>query len=270
MNECLLSFDIEDWFQAHNLQEAIPRSSWDRYELHVEKNTDKILKILDRYDTKATFFILGWIAEKVPDMVKKIDAEGHEIACHGYDHSLLSEMDIEKIKKDIQRSKGILSQLTTQPIKGYRAPSFTINDDVTKILKKLSFEYDSSFYKIAAHDRYGRLSNHSNETIYDLSNGLTEAQMPTLKIFKSEIPWAGGGYFRFIPYPIFKLGIEKILKEQDFIFYLHPWELDTNQPKHFDIRMGYRIRHYTNLKRTEDKLEKLIRDFDWKPIGDMI
>lgn len=267
MNECYLSFDVEDWFHAHNLREAVGRGEWDGRELRVDRNTRRILDLLDDHDTKATFFVLGWVAERVPDLVREIDERGHEVASHGYNHELLYEQSPDDVRADLKRSLGVLEDLTGQRIRGYRAPSFSITDDAIDALADLGFEYDSSSFPVSNHDRYGSLSVHSGETFTELDGGLVEAQLPRLETLGVGVPWAGGGYFRFIPYPIYRHGIQHIASNRDFIFYLHPWELDPDQPRFSELPLSYRVRHYTNLDRTADRLDRLLADFDWRPIG---
>lgn len=272
MSRYLLSFDIEDWFHAHNLGPAIGRSEWDDCELRVEQNTHRILDLLEEHDTKATFFVLGWVAERVPHLVEAIDSRGHEIASHGYNHELLYEQSQVEVRADIERSLDVLQPLTDRPIHGYRAPSFSITDWAADVLAELGFKYDSSSFAAKAHDRYGRLSVPSapDDTFATLDNGLIEAQLPLLDLPGASIPWAGGGYFRILPYPVYRYGIERITTRQDFIFYLHPWELDPEQPRFEELPLSYRVRHYTNLEKTENRLDRLLADFDWSPVGDRI
>lgn len=266
MSEFLLSFDIEDWFHAHNLRQVVSRDEWDECEFRVARNTRTILDLLDDHDAKATFFVLGWVAERAPDLVREIDERGHEIASHGYNHELLYEQSPDEVRADLERSLDVLEGLTDQPIRGYRAPSFSITDAAMDVLADLGFEYDSSSFPVSNHDRYGSLSARSNETFAELDGGLVEAQLPRLEGLGTGVPWAGGGYFRFIPYPVYRRGIEHIASERDFIFYLHPWELDPDQPRFSELPLSYRVRHYTNLEKTAGRLDRLLSDFEWKPI----
>ncbi|WP_209019576.1 XrtA system polysaccharide deacetylase [Halorussus marinus] len=270
MSDFLLSFDVEDWFHAHNLRPAVSRDEWEECESRVEQNTRQILDLLDDHDTKATFFVLGWVAERAPDLVREIDARGHEVASHGYNHELLTEQSTEEVRKDIHQSLDVLEELIDQRIRGYRAPSFSITEEAIDVLADLRFEYDSSSFPVSNHDRYGSLSAEGTETFVDLDNGLVEAQLPRLDLPGTEVPWAGGGYFRFLPYPIYRRGAERIGSERQFIFYLHPWEFDPDQPRFSDLPLSYRVRHYTNLAKTKERLDRLLSDFDWKPIGDVL
>jgi polysaccharide deacetylase family protein (PEP-CTERM system associated) len=261
-----LSFDIEDWFHSHNLRPGLDWDAWDRYELRVVENTRRILNLLDDHNISATFFILGYVADRAPDLIREIDERGHELASHGYNHELLYDQSKAAVRADIERSVKALSTLTDQPIRGYRAPSFTITNYAVKVLSDLGFEYDSSSFPAPVHDRYGSIDVAGPETFTMTSNGLREVQLPLLDIGVADIPWAGGGYFRFIPYPIYRRGVERITRHRDFVFYLHPWEIDPNQPRVTGVPLQNRVRHYTNLNRTAERLDQLLGAFDWEPI----
>ncbi|QSG01711.1 XrtA system polysaccharide deacetylase [Natranaeroarchaeum sulfidigenes] len=269
MNEMYLSFDVEDWFHSHNLN-SLDQSRWDEYELRVQHGMNRILDLLDKHDAKGTFFVLGYIADRAPDVVAEIDDRGHEIASHGYNHRLLYEQEPEEVRADIARSVDLLESITENRVRGYRAPSFSITDWAIEILDDLGFEYDSSLFAAPIHDRYGGLSFDSTETFAEIRDGFTEVQLPLIDAKITRIPWAGGGYFRAIPYPIYERGLKRIAKRRDCVFYLHPWELDPDQPRVNDVKWQYRTRHYMNIGRTERKLECLLSDFDWKPIGESV
>nr|WP_267164170.1 XrtA system polysaccharide deacetylase [Halovenus salina] len=263
----MLSFDVEDWFHSHNLRGGLDRNKWDEYELRVQRTTGRILDLLDRHNTKATFFVLGHIADRAPELVAEIDDRGHELASHGYNHELLYEQEQSTVRSDISRSLELLEPIAGQKIRGYRAPSFTITNWAIDILDDLGFEYDSSYFPAATHDRYGDLNLESSETIAPVYDRFTEVQLPLLDAKLTQIPWAGGGYFRFLPYEAYRRGLKRIRRSRDCVFYLHPWEIDPDQPRVSDVKYQYRIRHYTNLESTERKLEQLLSDFDWEPIG---
>lgn len=267
MTRYMLSFDVEDWFHAHNLRPAVDRSDWEDCEPRVGRNTRAILELLDDHGTRATFFVLGWVAERFPGLVEEIDDRGHEVASHGYGHELLYELTDEQRREDLQRSLDILEPLVDGEIRGYRAPSFSITDRAAEQLSELGFEYDSSSFAAPVHDRYGELSTLAagEGTFTAFQNGLREARLPLLEVAGLDVPWAGGGYFRFIPYPVFRRGVERIARTDNFIFYLHPWELDPDQPRH-DLPLSNRIRHYTNLRKTRGRLDRLLSDFEWEPI----
>jgi len=269
---CMLSFDVEDYFQVDNLKSVIKRSEWDRKTLRVEENTERILNILDKYETKATFFVLGWIAEKVPNLISKIHKAGHEIASHGYSHDLIYTLSEGEFREDIRRSKRLLEEITEEKVFGYRAPNFSITERALDILKEEGFLYDSSLFPSMMHDRYGKVATVSLDEkvgVEQARENLCEVLIPTLHFYGKRIPWGGGAYFRILPYRIYKAGVKRILSSRDsFVFYLHPWEIDPEQPKIKGVRLNYRIRHYIGQNRAEYKLDSLIRDFEFTTIID--
>lgn len=265
-----LSFDIEDWFQVENLRSVIPRGDWDKYELRVERNTLKILEILRKYHAKATFFVLGWIAERCPELVRMISKEGNEIASHGYFHELVYNQTQSQFEEDLLRSKRILEGIIGKEVLGYRASNFSITKEsiwAIDILKKCGFKYDSSIFPISFHDRYGFKGVDSRPFVFD--NGLIEVPLSTVKVFNARLPLAGGAYFRILPYSYFRYFLKKLNRNGDgFVFFLHPWELDPEQPR-FKIAYKYKFRHYLNLNKTETRLGRLLSDFEFRKIGDL-
>jgi polysaccharide deacetylase family protein (PEP-CTERM system associated) len=233
----LLTFDVEDWFQVENFKEYISFDSWNSHELRVEKNTHTILDLLDSFTfkPKATFFVLGWIAQRLPDLVKEINNRGHEVANHGNHHNICTKQSTKEIFNDLKAGKGILEDITGQKIYGYRAPSFAINNDILKIIKDTGHVYDSSFNSFAMHGRYGTidLADRDKKGIASkISDNFFEIPISNLKIRQKILPLGGGGYFRLIPFPIFKLGMTQVIKkEKVFVFYSHPWEFDPEQPR---------------------------------------
>lgn len=255
-----LTFDIEDWFQVENMRSVFPPESWDRQELHIEENIEKILFLLDKYNIKATFFVLGWIAERKPKLIRRIYKKGHEIASHGYGHLLNYNLSSEELTNDIKKSKEILEDIIGERVIGYRAPSFSITDDLLQILYNLGFKYDSSYNAFSFHDRYGKIlvPNNSYSPFKHIS-GITEVPMPLVKMLGLSLPISGGGYFRIYPYKMFELLVNKYFRTNcEYVFYMHPWEFDTGQPKIKTIPINYRIRHYSGIKRSYDKLDKFI------------
>ena len=269
MYNALMTIDVEDWFQVENMKKVIRREDWNKIELRVSKNVDKILGILDGNKTKATFFILGWIANRSPELVKRIYREGHEIASHGYEHRLNNLMSTENLKEDIRKSKQLLEDIIGDRVIGYRAPSFTVSEVLINILCELEFVYDSSFFPVKFHDRYGKLNgvNDSNFTFFKVRDKLYEITVSCLNLFKQKIPFGGGGYFRLIPYPLFKKGVKKILRENNFYcFYIHPWEFDYLQPRVRNLGILNKYRHYNHLKDTESRFNKIISDYKFGSI----
>jgi polysaccharide deacetylase family protein (PEP-CTERM system associated) len=236
----------------------------------VINNTRRILKLLEKYQTRATFFILGWVAEKCPSLIREIATEGHEIASHGYGHELIYKQTPEAFYADIQQSKGILESITGKPVIGYRAPSFSITPKsqwAIDILKDLGFDYDSSIFPTSFHNRYG--FNGKSSLPFQFENGLFEIPLSTYRLGGANFPLAGGGYFRLFPYGYFRYFFQRLNKQgKPVVFYLHPWELDPEQPR-MNIRFNYRLRHYVNLDKTENRLEKLLKEFRFVPLIDL-
>lgn len=269
-SKLLLSFDIEDWFHVENLKQAINREEWDGQKLRVIGSTQRLLKLLDSYGFKATFFVLGWVAEKVPQLICEIHKLGHEIASHGYAHELIYKLTQSEFRKDVKKSKKILEEITGQKVLGYRAPSFSINDWAIDILHEEGFKYDSSLFQTFYHDRYGRIKNiniKGNEGIIEIRKNFFEIPISSINFLKKGIPWGGGGYFRILPYCVFKYGVQRILRRKKyFLFYFHCWEIDPLQPKIENIKFNYKIRHYCGLNKAEAKLKKFFNDFSFRPI----
>ncbi|MBI5586784.1 MAG: DUF3473 domain-containing protein [Deltaproteobacteria bacterium] len=263
-----LSFDIEDWFQVENLKSAISYDEWDSMELRVVENTEKILRILRDSDAKATFFVLGWVAQKCPDLVREIDACGHEIASHGFSHQLVYNMTESAFRQDIRKAKDILEGITKNRVLGYRAPSFSITREslwALDILKQEGYTYDSSIFPVSFHDRYGFTG--CSDKPFSWPNGLTEIPLSVYRVRSLALPLAGGGYFRLLPYAYFKFFLKRLNRKNDrFTFYLHPWEFDPDQPR-VNVPPSYRFRHYINLKFTEKYLRRLLKDFSFERIS---
>lgn len=265
----LLTIDVEDWFQVENLKKAIDKNDWNSCNLRVYENINRILDLLEVNSATATFFVLGWIAEKIPQMISEIYKRGHEIASHGFDHQLISSQSQKEFKEDLKISKVILEEIIDAKVIGYRAPSFSITDWAIDLLKEEGFMYDSSFCPTTLHNRYGRLDlqNIKSNSIFQFPNGLIEVPISTVNLLKKSIPWAGGAYFRLMPYSIFRSGVKNILnRNKIYTFYFHPWEIDYEQPRIKNIKLNYRIRHYTGLKSSYKKIEKLLKEFQFVSI----
>lgn len=261
-----LTIDVEDYFQVNAFAKYVCQNSWDSFPLRVNENTRRILDILDSFSFKATFFILGWIAERCPELVKEIHRRGHEIACHGYGHQLIYNIGPEAFREDIRKAKHILEGLCGERVQGYRAPSYSITGKslwALDILIEEGFTYDSSIFPVI-HDTYGIPDAPRFPHIIKRQSGsIKEFPMTTflIRMGKREyrLPIAGGGYLRLFPAELIKRGIEKINNQdiQPAVLYFHPWEIDPDQPR---IRSGLksRFRHYTNLHKTTDKLRHLM------------
>ena len=270
--QAALSIDVEDWFHAENLKAVVAHEAWEKCELRVERNTMRMLEILDASSVRATFFVLGWIAEKCPELVRTIAAEGHEVASHGYGHELVYSLRPSEFRADILRSKHYLEDLIGRAVRGYRAPCFSITDWAIPILYSAGFEYDSSLMPTIAHDRYGQLGGvDASMPIALLHEEFYEICVSCVQIGARGLPWGGGGYFRLIPYWLWCQGVRKILRSgRPYVFYIHPWEIDPEQPRVTGIGAGKRFRHRVNLRRCEKRFRAFADAFAWMPLCDVL
>lgn len=262
-----MTIDVEDYFQVSAFAPHISRDSWPSLACRVEANMDRILGLLDSAGIKATFFTLGWIAERYPAMVRRVVEQGHELASHGYGHERASDLTAEGFKEDIGRSKALLEEIGGQAVLGYRAPSFSIGTDnlwTLDTLLQAGYRYSSSIYPIR-HDHYG-MPDAPRFAFYPNGEGsLLELPITTVRLMNRNLPAGGGGYFRFFPYALSRWLMQRVNQRdgKSAIFYFHPWELDPGQPRQQNIGMKTRFRHYVNLGRMESRLKALMRDFKW-------
>jgi polysaccharide deacetylase family protein (PEP-CTERM system associated) len=267
--EHYLSFDVEEHFNVSAFASPMRRRQWENFQSRVEKNVYKILDILNDRKVRATFFVLGWVAERNPRMVKELVAHGHEVASHGYAHELITSQTPELFRDDVRKAKQILEDLTGERVQGYRAPSFTITSETKwalPVLVEEGYRYDSSIFPVF-HDRYGFPGAmpwcHKIETASGL---LWEVPPSSYGVLGYRVPVGGGGYFRLFPYPVLKSMLRRIENDRHpLVMYLHPWELDPDQPRMEGSAMS-RFRHYLNLDKTEQRLQWLLRDFQFGPI----
>ncbi|WP_332876012.1 XrtA system polysaccharide deacetylase [Massilia sp. S19_KUP03_FR1] len=262
-----MTCDVEDYFQVSAFAPFIDRASWPERECRVEANIDRVLGVFSSGNVKATFFTLGWIAERYPEMVKRIVAEGHELASHGYGHLRASDQTRAEFDQDIRSSKAMLEDLGGQAVVGYRAPSFSIGADnlwALEALAEAGYRYSSSIYPIQ-HDHYGMPSAPRFAFYPNGPDGLLEVPITTAMLMGKKLPAGGGGYFRLLPYAISKWMMEKVNREdrEPTLFYFHPWELDPGQPRPAGLSAKSRFRHYINIDRMENRLAALTRDFAW-------
>lgn len=258
----LITIDVEDWFQVENFSSYITHSQWDSMELRINKNIDLILELLNKNNTKATFFVLGWIAERLPELIKKISMENHEIACHGFNHSLTYNLKNEYLENDILTSKKLLESITGNEVIGYRAPSFTITKNLLEVLCKMNFQYDSSLFHSHINKNYGKLNDIKTppKCMFKIRTNLYEFPMSSYTAMGVNIPWSGGFMFRAVPFFIYKKGIEIISKQSDyFLFYIHPWEFDLYQPRVSKANFSQKFKHYYNIRNTFSKFEILLK-----------
>ena len=260
-----LTVDVEDYFQVSALAPHIPRSDWNHIPCRIERNIDVILALLDESGSKATFFTLGWIAERYPHTVRTISRHGHEVASHGYGHQRATEQTRTAFLGDIRHAKRLLEELCGQEVKGYRAPSFSIgpqNQWAFDCILEAEYRYSSSVYPVR-HDHYGMPD--APRFSFQARNGLLELPVTTSRMLRINLPAGGGGYFRMLPYPVSKWLIQRVnrLDKQPAIFYFHPWEVDAEQPRVPGLPVRARFRHYVNLHRTEQRLRRLLEEFAW-------
>ncbi|HHH46771.1 MAG TPA: DUF3473 domain-containing protein [Thiotrichales bacterium] len=267
-----MSIDVEDYFHVAAFDGCIDPGSWERLEHRVRENTARVLALLRESGARATFFVLGWVAERYPELVRDIVAGGHEIACHGYMHRKATEQSREEFREDVHRAKGVLEDIAGREVIGYRAPTYSIGQDnpwAYEILESLGFRYSSSIYPVR-HDLYG-VPDAPRYPHYVQDGGLIEIPISTLRVRGRNLPCGGGGYFRLLPYFYTRLACRHInhRERKPYNFYFHPWEIDPEQPRIGGAPLKSRFRHYTNLSRMERKLRRLFASCPWRSMGEV-
>ncbi|MGH9836692.1 MAG: XrtA system polysaccharide deacetylase [Blastocatellia bacterium] len=269
-----LTVDVEDYYQVESFVNSVRREDWGLWESRVERNTHRLLDLFACHKARGTFFILGWIAERHPQLARAIVSAGHEIACHSYDHQFILSQRREDFRADVRRAKLLLEDITGEAVEGYRAPTYSIMKETLwalDILIEEGFRYDSSIFPIR-HDRYGVPgAKRFPYVIYCQSGELIEFPPSTVRIAGQNLPMAGGGYFRLLPYPVFRWGVRRINRRegQPAIFMVHAWEVDPDQP----VLPGTRFnvwRHRNNLNLTESRLERLLQDFRFTSVREVL
>lgn len=261
-----MSVDVEDYFHAASVAEVVPRSQWDLVAYRAEGNTRKLLRLFDEHGVRATFFILGWVARRSPMLVREIHAAGHEVACHGMTHEQIFAQSRETFTAETRDSKHLIEDIIGAPILGYRAASWSITKAslwALDIIHELGFAYDSSIFPVA-HDRYGIPGAPRHPGFIKTPSGYQMLEFPpsTARLFGLTVPVAGGGYLRLLPMWLLRKGLRQINGQEHapFMFYLHPWEVDPEQPR-LPLRWSSRFRHYTNLAQTELRLSSILAEF---------
>ncbi|XSG86385.1 MAG: XrtA system polysaccharide deacetylase [Methylohalobius sp. ZOD2] len=261
-----MSVDVEDYFQVSAFEPHIDSAEWDLWPHRVVANTERILTLFDRHEVKATFFTLGWVAERYPHLIREIVDRGHELACHGYAHVRVTRQSPEAFRRDVTRAKAILEEVGGVEVTGYRAASYSIgrgNLWALKVLEESGFRYSSSIYPVK-HDLYGMPEAPRFLFFPENAPRLAEIPVSTIRLGKRNFPCGGGGYFRLYPYRFSRWALNRINGEgRPAVFYFHPWEIDSNQPRPAGLKLKTRLRHYLNLARMESRLERLLRDFSW-------
>ncbi|MCH2186219.1 DUF3473 domain-containing protein [Myxococcota bacterium] len=269
-----LSVDLEDYFQVSNFDACIARNEWDQQPRRVVDNTRRLLDLFDQHGTCATFFVLGWVAEREAALIREIASRGHEIACHGYGHELVYEIGRKRFEADIARAKAEIQDACGQRVLGYRAPSYSITDKslwALDVLAEQGFEYDSSIFPIR-HHRYGIPDFPRLPQNLRLPEGgqIIEFPMTTLPFAKTNLPWAGGAYLRFLPAPLFRWGFRRLAaRREPTVLYLHPWEIDPDQPRQ-PVGRAVRVNHYWHLDQTLTRMDRLMEAHRFSTLRDVI
>ena len=261
-----MSVDVEDYFQVSAFNPHIDRADWDGITSRVERNIESILALFSEHQIHATFFTLGWIAERHPDMLRRIADAGHEIASHGYEHLRVTTQTREQFRQDITRTRKILEDVSGKTVKGFRAASFSINSSNLWALDELAeagYQYSSSIYPVS-HDHYG-MPDAPRFPFHPEGSALLEIPISTVEIMNKRYPCGGGGFFRLLPYKLSRLAIRHVNQKDKApaLFYFHPWEIDPEQPRQRGLPLKTRFRHYVNLSRMEGKIARLLNDFQW-------
>jgi polysaccharide deacetylase family protein (PEP-CTERM system associated) len=269
-----MTVDVEDYFQVSAFDAVVSRSDWDGLESRVVSNTERLLRVFEEHRVVATFFVLGWVAERCKGLVSQIAKMGHEVASHGHGHRLVYHQTKDAFRDDVRRAKGVLESAAGKPVRGYRAPSFSITAEslwALDVLLEEGYAYDASIFPIR-HDRYGIPGSPRHPHVMTRTAGsLVEAPGSTVRIAGVNLPVGGGGYFRILPYAWTRWGIARLnaREHQPAIFYLHPWELDPAQPRFKASRLST-FRHYRNLDKTEGRLRRLLKDFQFRTLGEVL
>jgi polysaccharide deacetylase family protein (PEP-CTERM system associated) len=266
-----MTVDVEDYFHVSVFERTVSRERWTTLESRVQANTERLLTLCDEHDVKATFFVLAWVAERYPGLVRSIVTGGHELASHGYGHRLVYNQTPEEFRSDVRRAKRLLEDAGGVEVRGYRAPSFSVTNQslwALDVLLDEGYRYDASIFPIR-HDRYGIPDAPRWPKAIDRPRGrIFEVPGSTVRVGTVNLPVAGGGYFRILPYAWTRWGIRRVneREQQPAVFYLHPWEIDPDQPRLPAGALGT-FRHYRNLQRTEARLRRLLTDFRFAPLN---
>ena len=267
-----MTVDVEDYFQVSAFDSYVNRSTWSDYAGRVEASTDRILALFDQYDVQGTFFTLGWIAEKYPSLVRRIVDSGHELASHGWGHDMVTGLSRDEFAQDIKKAKQTLEDATGAEVNGYRAPSYSFskkNDWAHSVLAEEGYRYSSSVAPIK-HDLYG-IPDAPRFAHSRAEGAVVELPITTTRLLGRNLPCGGGGWFRLYPYQFSQWAIRRVHQrdKERAIFYFHPWEIDTEQPRIDGLNLRTRFRHYQNLARMEPRVEQLLKDFEWGTMAEV-
>jgi polysaccharide deacetylase family protein (PEP-CTERM system associated) len=267
------SVDVEDYYQVQSLASVYPMTRWESCESRVERNTDSILDLLAETKAKGTFFVLGWIAERHPNLMRRIAAAGHELGSHGYCHARVDGQTPEQFREDVRKARGIVEDIAGASVRGYRAATFSVGPSTPwawPILEEEGFAYSSSVYPVAR-DLYSFPDAPREPYRPADTTALVEIPIATIRLAKRNWPGGGGGYFRILPYELSRAAIARVnrVERRPAVFYIHPWEVDPDQPRAYGAPLKSRLRHYANLSTTRAKLSRLTRDFSWDRIDNV-
>lgn len=262
-----MTVDVEDYFQVSAFEPFVRRDDWERLPRRVERNTARILDLFGAAGVRATFFTLGWVAERHPQLIRRMVAEGHEVASHGFQHTRVTQQGPEDFRADVRRTKALLEDIAGVPVTGYRAASYSIGRDnlwALEVLREEGYRYSSSIYPIN-HDLYG-MPEAPRFAFRVNGSDFVEVPVTTLRLGARNLPCGGGGYFRLLPYRLSRWAMRRVNQDdgQPCVFYFHPWEIDPDQPRQPGLNARTRFRHYLNLRRMEARLERLLADFAWQ------
>jgi polysaccharide deacetylase family protein (PEP-CTERM system associated) len=268
-----MTVDVEDYFQVSAFERHIDRQTWDNRECRVERNVDRILELFDRHAVKATFFTLGWIAERYPDMVRRVVEQGHELASHGWSHIRVTQQDADAFRQDVARTKALLEDVSGHEVIGYRAASYSIgatNLWALDVLNETGHRYSSSIYPIK-HDLYG-MPDAPRFACRPAAGSIIEFPVTTVRVAGRNLPCGGGGWFRLVPYAGMRWALRRVnrVDRESAIFYFHPWEIDPGQPRQEGLDAKTRVRHYLNLERMQTRLDRLLGDFAWGRMDEVL
>lgn len=268
-----MSVDVEDYFHVSAFERVVSRARWETFDSRVVPNTRRVLALFEETGVRATFFVLGWVADKYPQLVREIAAAGHEIASHGYHHQLLYALTPQQVRDDVRAAKAVLENAIGGPVLGFRAPSFSIVESslwALDVLAEEGYAYDASIFPVH-HDRYGipNAERHAH-LLHRPAGTLLEVPASTVRVGRINLPIGGGGYFRLLPYQWTRWGIRHVNAQErrPVIFFFHPWEIDPEQPR-LDVGVATTMRHYTGLRRTSDRLRRLIEDFRFAAVDEV-
>ncbi|MBO2011469.1 XrtA system polysaccharide deacetylase [Hymenobacter negativus] len=263
------TIDLEEWFCTHNFQGIIAYEDWDKLESRIGGQTEQLLELLDKYHVKATFFVLGWVAERHPELLQSITRAGHEIGSHGFSHQLTWQHSRESFKQDLALSTAAIQAVLGSRPTAFRAPAFSVikqTDWAIDVLKESGYETDSSVYPVSVHPEYG--IGDAPLAPYRWANGMAEIPLSCVQYYNKRIPISGGAYFRFMAYPLYRKLVKQLEKEaRKLNFYIHPWEIDGDIPKVKGLSYQRRLRHYTGLAQVKPKLERILGDFEFTTLS---